>query len=189
MTPEAGSLLLQYLWLDKTIRVNDWFLDSTLLMLLRHSFLENGVWCHTSLWYCDISGLLTNQTALKAWRSCFSIRGVHYRIHKRPPSVPVLSQINRVHSPSHFNIILPSTPRYFKWSPSLRFPHQNPIWISPLSIRATWPAPSHSSWYEYPVVGRYPIKNKHKYEKARYEREENIENIWTSGRAKIIDNN
>ena len=72
---------------------------------------------------------------------------VHYRTHKRPPTVPILGQPNPVHIPtSHLleirpNIIHSSTPRSPQWSPSLRFPHQDPI-HSPFSspIRATCPA-------------------------------------------------
>ena len=66
---------------------------------------------------------------------------VHYRTHKRPPPVSILGQPNPVHIPtSHFleihpNIIHPSTPRSPQWSPSLQFPHQDPI--HPLSSPIT----------------------------------------------------
>ena len=58
---------------------------------------------------------------------------VHYRNHKRPPAVSILGQPNPVHIPTshlleiHPNIIHPSTPRSPQWSPSLLFPHQDPI--------------------------------------------------------------
>ena len=43
------------------------------------------------------------------------------------------------------NIILPSIPGSPKWSFSLRFPHQNPVYASPLPHMCYMPCPAHSS--------------------------------------------
>ena len=55
--------------------------------------------------------------------------------------------------PSHFlrihlNIIFPSMPGPSKWSPSLRFFHQNPVCTSPLPHTCYMPCPSHSSRFD-----------------------------------------
>ena len=71
---------------------------------------------------------------------------VRYCIHKCLPPVPILSQLDPDHTPTthclkiHLNIILPSTPGFPKWSISLRFPHQNPLYSSTLPHMCYMPA-------------------------------------------------
>ena len=81
---------------------------------------------------------------------------VHYRTHKRPPPVSILGQPNPVHIPTshlleiHHNIIHPSTPRSPQWSPSLRFPQQEPIHPPLLTHTRHMPSPSHCSRFYHP---------------------------------------
>jgi len=76
----------------------------------------------------------------------------HYRPGHRPypkpdQSSPCLpSRFLKI----HFNIILPSTPRISRWSLSLRFPHQNPVYASPLPHTCYMPRLYRSSRFDHP---------------------------------------
>ena len=81
---------------------------------------------------------------------------VHYRTHKWPPSLFILSELPPVPTtPSkllkiHLNIILPSTSGSPQWSISLMFPHQNPVNNPSLPHTRNMPRPSHSSRFYHP---------------------------------------
>ena len=68
-----------------------------------------------------------------------------------PPPVPILSQLNPVHALTphllkiYLNIILPSVRGPSKWTLSLMFPHQNPVYTSTLPHTCYIPCLPHSS--------------------------------------------
>ena len=80
---------------------------------------------------------------------------VYYPIHNFPPPVPILSKLYPLHTPTshflkiHLNIILPCTPGFPKWSLSLRFPQQNPVYALLVPHTCYMPHPSHSSRFYY----------------------------------------
>ena len=107
---------------------------SLLISLLTYSMVQSPSWeAHRSAASQEIPRISRNPK-------------VHYRTHKRPPPVPILGQPKPLHIPTshlleiHPNVIHPSTPRSPQWSPSLRFPHQDPIHPLSSPIRATCPA-------------------------------------------------
>ena len=84
---------------------------------------------------------------------------VHYRIRKCPPPVPILNQLDPVHTHTSYFLksilILSSNP---KWCVSLRFLHQNPAYASPLSHTSCMPRPSHSSRFYHPKDDNRTVK-------------------------------
>jgi len=80
----------------------------------------------------------------------------HYRTHKCPPRILILSQLDSLHTPTthflkiHLNIILPSTPGYSKWSLSIRFPRHNSVYTSPIPHSRYMPRSSHCSRFDDP---------------------------------------
>ena len=74
---------------------------------------------------------------------------VHYCIHKCPPPVPILSQLDPLHTTIsqflkiHLNINLPSTPGSPKRSLSIRFTHRKYVYAFPLPHTRYIPRPSY----------------------------------------------
>ena len=80
---------------------------------------------------------------------------VHYHMHMCPPPVHILSVLDPVPAPtSHFLKIhlntIPSKLPSPKWSLSLRFPHLNPVYASPIPHTCYIHRLSHSSQFNHP---------------------------------------
>ena len=133
---QVGGQLFSVQYLSVGFSVRQFFLGG-LQLYEREIKLRVGVYIKV-FWWLIITYLLTpwsrvlekptgSAASQEIPRTLWNPK-VHHRIHKCPPSLPILSQLHPVSTPSHFpkihlNIILPSTSRSPQCSLSPRFPH------------------------------------------------------------------
>jgi hypothetical protein len=102
----------------------------------------------------SLSWETVNLAATQEFTNIFWKAMVHYRVHTNPLLVPILSQINPVHttlsylSKIHLTIILPPTFKSFWRSLSFWLSHQKPT--QSFSHHACYmPWPSHPPWLDH----------------------------------------
>jgi hypothetical protein len=94
---------------------------------------------------------------------------VHYRLHKIPALVSILSQMNALHPLRlyflniDFNIIFPSMPTCSCWPTSLKFTSESVVWISHLSLTSSKPShPFPSPPLPFYFIIKITLGEKHK---------------------------
>ena len=135
---------MQRLCIYEIIMLEKCLSEKNVLFLLTYSMKQSPSW--KANWFCSLS-----RNSPHFWNP-----KVHYRTHKRPPPVPILSQLHQSPQPPPTSwrsiLILSSHLRLGPphWSLSLRFSNQNPVHTSPLPHTRHMPCQSHSSRFYHP---------------------------------------